>query len=56
MESIRQLAERLLDKHDENWDDAVKEGVQIVMSDKDFLREFTRPLLARALRNIITGA
>jgi hypothetical protein len=53
MKEIRQLATDLLEKHEQNWDLAIEEGITIALSDPDILEEFTRPLISQAIRSII---
>ena len=53
MESIYELAGQLLDKHHEDWDAAIEEGVQMAIDDPEIFEEFTKPLLIRSIKDII---
>lgn len=53
MDSIYELAAKLLDEHGENWDEAIEEAVQIAIDNPEIFEKFTRPLIVRSIKDIV---
>ncbi len=52
MKEITELANQMLDKHNENWDLAIEDGTKILMNDPELLDLYVKPLAQEGFKEI----